>query len=343
MHDIIEQTPQPVEQLPNGTFEFPGDTDDESSSTVQDETSAEETSSQTSDETGETPEEDVSQESTETESGDSGESGDIEDKKENKVLPAKRDYSKFTPEETEILKTLPNRAFAKASEMLLNIKAKEAEIKNTQQGQLPKNWFEHENAFVLSPEFAQAQQTIGEADARISHWKQQLINIESGENWFNFGDNKPQEPSVQMKLEIQEALQDAQRVKYESYNKAQQLQTTFKQRYQGAVSSMQEAVKKNVESLQENIRPKQGQSEAAVKMLPVEFQNHPLASIVGTLYAVAQNQAAALMSAAKSKEAITVSKLDAKKVGKPIGQQSKNGDSSKQIINFDELKEEFEQ
>jgi len=54
---------------------------------------------------------------------------------------------------------------------------------------LPENWFEHEEAYTLSPEFKQLQNQHGRLSAIEKHYREQLIAIKEGEDWFDLVQN----------------------------------------------------------------------------------------------------------------------------------------------------------
>lgn len=55
---------------------------------------------------------------------------------------------------------------------------------------LPENWFEHEEAYTLSPEYKQIQIQQNRISAIEKHYREQLIAIKEGEDWFDLVQNK---------------------------------------------------------------------------------------------------------------------------------------------------------
>ncbi len=81
---------------------------------------------------------------------------------------------------------------------------------------LPENWFEHEEAYTLSPEFKQIQNQQARISAIEKHYREQLIAIKEGEDWFDLVQNKDgsisqvkQKASPQADMLVMTRLNDA--------------------------------------------------------------------------------------------------------------------------------------
>lgn len=129
--------------------------------------------------------------------GDKGGDNNTDDNNNNNAVN-QRDVSQFSEQEQKFLKRMSNAAFDYVSKQLLDkreLEAKytaekteyEAKIKKLSEGRtiLPDSYYDHPQAAMLSPEVQELQQTISNAAAYENHWKQQLMNIESGKDWFD--------------------------------------------------------------------------------------------------------------------------------------------------------------
>lgn len=112
-----------------------------------------------------------------------------------KVVNA-RDYSDIEPTHKAAFERMSNEAFnllkpvylehkqlkAKSTEIQAEIAKRDDKIKQLTEGkpQVPENYYEHENAFLLTPEFANASNTVNSYNTIVNHWQQQLDSVRSG-------------------------------------------------------------------------------------------------------------------------------------------------------------------
>jgi hypothetical protein len=57
------------------------------------------------------------------------------------------------------------------------------QLEKAQSSALPQGWYEHEHAYVLSPEFAQVNQEINNLNTHLRHYVAQLTKIKNQEQW----------------------------------------------------------------------------------------------------------------------------------------------------------------
>lgn len=114
------------------------------------------------------------------------------------VIP--RDVSDLPEEDRPLFERMSNDAFNKLKPMYKEygtLKAeKEANAKKLQENEaliaqlkqglqpVPDNYYEHENAYVLTPEFNKASSELSMAEAVRNHWQSQLERVMSGEKTF---------------------------------------------------------------------------------------------------------------------------------------------------------------
>lgn len=106
------------------------------------------------------------------------------------VKPGGRDYTKYLPDHAAILRKLPNEQFnalapvfekAKADhEALTAAQARVSELE-TEAKAKPTHYYEHEDGYLLDPEFGTLLNNQSEAQQAREFWTQQLIAIEQGE------------------------------------------------------------------------------------------------------------------------------------------------------------------
>lgn len=83
-----------------------------------------------------------------------------------------RDYTGYSAEEVSAFKQMSNEAFALSSRVI----KENRELKKLE----GSTYLQHEHAYVLDPEFQQANVKIQRVKSEAEHWRQQLVLAESG-------------------------------------------------------------------------------------------------------------------------------------------------------------------
>lgn len=91
-----------------------------------------------------------------------------------------RDVSVLPPEYHDIAKKMSNDAFAEFTKLVNERQQLTQALAEAKKGALPDNYYEHESAYVLTPEFAQASQIVTEAEQVLNHWVTQADALASG-------------------------------------------------------------------------------------------------------------------------------------------------------------------
>lgn len=106
-----------------------------------------------------------------------------------------RDYTPFKTifgeESVAEFKKMGNDAFNKLKPIVAKVietekltKDQADEIKRLREGRVPDSYYEHEGAFTLSPEFAEASSLAFTAEQITGHWENQLNKIRAGEDSY---------------------------------------------------------------------------------------------------------------------------------------------------------------
>lgn len=93
-------------------------------------------------------------------------------------LPEKkeaRDYTGFAPEEANALKQMSNEGYVLTSKLIKDNR----ELKKLE----GTTYLQHENAYVLDPQFQELQLDATYAKKEGDYWKSQLIAMDGGKNW----------------------------------------------------------------------------------------------------------------------------------------------------------------
>lgn len=185
-----------------------------------------------------------------------------------------RDLTGFSDHEAKILKRMSNESFEYVAKQLKEKreletkyteekKTYEAEVAKLKEGKttLPDSYYDHPQAAMLTPEVQQLQATISTATAIENHWKQQLLNIEMGKDWYDLIEDPKtgqiyvaskatsagtagSDEWVKNKYQVNDYYNQTQR---QSLGLQQQLNTYvagFKQRHEGTVNGIKAAESK---------------------------------------------------------------------------------------------------
>lgn len=225
-----------------------------------------------------------------------------------------RDYSIFKPEDAEFLKATPNQVFDYLKTRLPALydnEKKSAEyqeqLAKLKEGRLPDSYYEHPNAYMLTPEFEQLSLKSDRVNFEQQHWMEQLERIESGQPFVELkGYNKqgqpvysePREAQSRDKVFAQQTLMAVQQAAMDIDNKLGSLQQGFGSRHQQDLNLIKEESKKRFpwlsdeKKLQDEITLDDGKKasvksiiEKAKSVLPASVRNHPLSDVFGNMYA----------------------------------------------------------
>lgn len=240
----------------------------------------------------------------------------------NNQNKGKRDYSKYKPEHQEYLKKLPNHLFAKAAEEFTkyytleqeNSKLKE-QVKNSSIGKLPENYYEHEKAYQLSPDYSTLSKELEYDNFESSHWLAQLANIKRGQPWINLKgyDPKSGQPvfekidpvkdsegniilDVENELRVQSNLHKVSDLTKEHNGKLTQLQQQHKLEYQQSREGLNGLKQQFFSAFSDESKlppvvkaDLQIAKEAIQSQLPA-FRNNPMGELLSYSYAALKAQ-----------------------------------------------------
>lgn len=208
----------------------------------------------------------------------------------------RRDYTGIEESAIPLFKKMSNKSFDALKPVYLEHKqlkeslpAKEAEIAKLKQGALPENYYEHDRAYTLTPEFEQIANNTIKAGMIVNHWEQQLAKIKSGDETYqeihinsqdgNLYPGKPVKATKESEAEVEQYLAKTkeQHLKFQMGLKS--LGESHKAKHQesvGAIQSFESTAFKNLEG--DNAKIVDPIIKDIIeKVLPPAFHNSPLA------------------------------------------------------------------
>lgn len=275
----------------------------------------------------------------------------------------KRDYSKFKPEDQAYLRHTNNRVFnllkdrlAKVYEIEEQNKKLQEDLTKAKSGALPDRYFEHPEAYTLSPEYQQLNRQYSRVDLETQHYRQQLINVEQGEKWqYIQGYTKdgqpvlsdPLEASPQAKVELLTMVNQAQTIQSNILQQANALKINFAQKHVNSAQSLEQATQAKINSLPQNMKPTDEDIQAYQKALsqaaPV-YADHPMVKHAAQLYGVIQALVRTLNSFKQQNAQQVVVASDRKAAGPRLSSTATTKPTPKnnnKEIDFAQLEEEF--
>lgn len=169
----------------------------------------------------------------------------------------------------------------------------EAEVakKSVREG-LPTSWYEHENAYSLTPEFQAAQQKAETLKSYSNHFRQQLIQIEDGEKWVDLtigADGKVQqvvkEPGSHAKVAVMERLQNFENAVRQEQQQAHNIAINFRQQVTNLRGDMKKAEDEYFPQYKTDFE-KNEHGNYVMKVMQTKGQGqNPIAPFLAKLYA----------------------------------------------------------
>ena len=214
-----------------------------------------------------------------------------------------RDYSIFSPEEQKLFKATNNQTFAAIEALKKNELKLKADFESTTKklseiaanpNAIPTDWYNSPDAYILHPEFQQTLGTLNKAQTEAQFYQQQLVAIESGEEFqvirgYNSKTGEmvlsdPIKPTPQAKVGVADLMNKASNLASQYQAQANQFQNNFKQRYQQAVSYTEKVLEERWPWHKDPNDPRQLRVKEFYTAVPLEFQNHPCTRIAAHMW-----------------------------------------------------------
>jgi hypothetical protein len=251
----------------------------------------------------------------------------------------KRDYTGFNDKQVKLLKRLDTgrfeaissewRALNAAATKAVELASQLEEQKKIAAGKgIPSSWYEHPEAYTLTPEFRQLSNQYAQYDVVENHYTQQMAAIQDGKPWvaitgFNPQTGEPiysseQQPSSQAMANVNRALMQATQAKGQLQGRVDNLSQSFVNNHKQAADAINNEIKTRMDSLHPEVKPSDKDIELVMDVLPGMYRSHPLAKGFAQMLALNFAQARYLKKLLTEKE--QGAKLDAdKKLAGPRG------------------------
>lgn len=229
----------------------------------------------------------------------------IEDKKDEKKVegtlsPAKkpvltRDYSGLPEAIMPLFKTMSNDTFNALKPFYIEAtttKTKYDELLAkppviADKNALPPNYYEHPNAYTLSPEYAAAEKDAVESQQVLEHWRNQLDEVRNGATEFTtLSRNKEEQIVYGAKQKVDQRTQSyLESLFFSSNNQASKfaqnlgsVKTGFESKHKAAINELQTYEKDFFKMYEDPKHPAIAVIKDTLSKLNPVFQSNPLAS-----------------------------------------------------------------
>lgn len=244
-----------------------------------------------------------------------------------------RDYTGFAPEEVNALKQMSNEGYALTSKLIKDNR----ELKKLE----GTTYLQHENAYVLDPQFQELQLDATYAKKEGDYWKSQLIAMDGGKNWkpivkWDVNGNPvlgaEQPGSKAAELEVARMMNNAYGVVQSTQGKLAEYPTKYKTYIKEALKDVDNECKQRFSWEADpklldytiSIAYQDGSRDVSIKDIKKEFSElfpaplraHPAVNVAANLM-VALRVGQAQMAANTGTAAVTEIKKEEQQLGEP--------------------------
>jgi hypothetical protein len=107
------------------------------------------------------------------------------------IRTGKKDYTGIDPADHKAFSAMSQRSFdylkpiyLRDKQQRVELEAHKAEVAKLRKGAIPENYYEHPNAYTLTPEFENAARTYSKAEFIANHWNEQLEKVRAGDDTY---------------------------------------------------------------------------------------------------------------------------------------------------------------
>ena len=240
-----------------------------------------------------------------------------------------RDYSNLSAEEIPLFKKMGDRSFEVLKPIFLEhkqLKKDYEKLKSEHEASSKVSFFEHEEAYQLSPEYKNLSANASSLDAEIDYWQQQLINIREGKNWAPLVLNEKgqpaigaeQDPTPRAEAIILNGLQQAHALKTDVTNKLTSIQSSFSSQHKGFINGLAAVEKKVFEGADTATLDKAMATK--LPLFPTYLHNRPEIRALAKALAVIDGMAMLLDEAKAAKATATIKTKTATNGGPRAGE-----------------------
>jgi len=275
-------------------------------------------------------------------------------------LPITRNYDGLPAEDVEAFKNMSKEAYARLRPIYDEHKAIKTELETlkknppantTNKSSLPDSYLQHEEAYVLLPEYKQNIQEAERYDWEVSYWQKQLAQIEAGENWQPLGgfDEKSQKYSPgktykadgAAKAHVLAAMQRSINQREVADNNVNQIATLHQQVHSQSLQQLRDLEDKAFPFYREANNPHKEVISQMYERMPSIMRSSPFASFIakGTAFVRALEDKIQELATENATLRASTQKQEVAKAGPTVTTSASNGPtSSQQEVSFEAFK-----
>jgi hypothetical protein len=273
-----------------------------------------------------------------------------------KKVTTLRDYSDIPVEVKPLFERMSNEAFNHFKPLLKEHETLQKKIKDLEENPprpkdaLPENYYEHQNGFILSPEYIQYANSVNEAQSVVEHWKSQLDSVREGAKTYQGLVRDPNTKQIVLgpvqnvdnrtQSYLEQTFMGANTQSYSLSAKLNELQNSFAGKHTQALNDVRAFEKQMFPDFEDPKHPMNAVIQDTLRQINPVFRKNPLAILVAKYAVQAQTLITALNDAKKPAGTVVTNKVkDAQsKAGPTSSGVIQDTTSLKKEITFDDFK-----
>lgn len=216
-----------------------------------------------------------------------------------------------------LFKNMSNESFNALKPLILEAKQNKAKVtelttalEDAKKGKIPDSYYEHDMAYVLTPEFADVSAAVDTAQSVHSHWERQLSDVRSGAESYiplvrdqqgNIVTGQPIKVDKDTLTKLEGVRNEIQQYYLGQKARLDQIATTHKQQVAGNKAWINDFIANSFPVFAKDEVLK-GMVADTVKKFPAHLQSNPMVSLAAHLM-VTSAQLGELLKAEKAKNA----------------------------------------
>lgn len=237
-----------------------------------------------------------------------------------------RDYSGLPKEDVEYLKKLPNHIFkvvAPIAKERAKLAAEVVQLKETLEkskdpNRIPDNWYEHERAIELTPEYQRLANEYERFTMESDHWQKQITRVSNGMPYTTLTafDPKsgrytesapqavPEDPNAKVELivQLEKAKNQGLSEKMVRQQRATELSAKFKLENKNISTYYDEEIDRVVKGLPKDLQPTKEQIEGFYDLVHPAHKSSSQTKVSANLFAICANQGKVIKQLLAEKE-----------------------------------------
>lgn len=259
-----------------------------------------------------------------------------------------RDLTGIAPEHQALFKQMSNEAFNVLKTEYVAKRQLETELAEARKGAIPPSYYEHEQAYVLSPEFAQQSDVVSQAEDIHKHYTAQLAELRGGAETYTILQRNAQgqlvvSAPIKADRNTVDQMADVRQSAYQQLMNAQAqlnaIGNVHRQRAGEYKQQLNDFESKAFPLFTDKPEHKAVVADTIQKVLPAAYRNNPLAPAFAKALITVAELGKALQAKQQPAPATTTTKTQPSAAEISSGGAAPVGAQQKEEVTFDMFKQ----